>query len=348
MEEQGLTSIFDIVNIPIGYLMGWICQFVGNYGLAVIVLAIIARLCMLPLGIKQHKGQLSQMKFAPRIRRIQEKYGDDQQKMQQEMQKLQAEGYSPAAGCGSLLIQFPILIGIYNVIRSPLQYVFHLGTEAITDLAQVFGVDAAANGYQIDLLNKIVSEGKTAELITNGAGSWVGSWGLGNLELFGLNISEFPQRLDWGGFLGGLIPIPSFVDWLWIIPVLSALTAIASTVLTQKLGPGKYMQDPAQQQKSTGFLLNFLGPYMSYSIAFSVPAGLGLYWISSNVLMAAQTFLLNKVYNPAVYKKKFEEEEARNNLLRKKKKAIAAKLAAQETISEAKASENKEDNGNEA
>ena len=87
-----MGAIMDIINIPIGWLMRFLYQFVGNYGVAVILLAVITKLLMVPLGIKQHKGQLSQMKFRKRIARIQKKYAGDQARMQQEMQKLQAEG----------------------------------------------------------------------------------------------------------------------------------------------------------------------------------------------------------------------------------------------------------------
>ena len=325
-----MGSIMDIINIPIGYLMRWLYQLVGNYGVAIILLAVITKLLMVPFGIKQHKGQLSQMKFRKRIARIQKKYANDQQRMQQEMQKLQAEGYSPTAGCGTLLIQFPILIGIYNVIRYPLQYVVGLGTDTITKLLDIYNqatgaqLTTKAAEYQITLIEHIGNNWGTYEAALNGTGYFDI-----NLNFLGMNLAAIPAKIEY--FLQSIVPIPNFdSSWLWLIPILSALTAALSTVLSQKMGPAKYMQDPNAQGKGTGVFMQVLGPYMSYAIAFSVPAGLGLYWVCSNILMTLQTVALNLVYNPDKYKAMYDKEEEERKLKKKKKKELAAKIAAEE------------------
>lgn len=324
-----MSSILDIINVPIGWLMSWLYSFTQNYGLAILLLAVLTKLLLIPLGIKQQKGQLSQMKFAPRVRRIQEKYANDPTRQQQEMQKLQAEGYSPTAGCSTLLIQFPILIGIYNVIRYPLQYVCGLSKDIIEQLLTLynttFGTEMTAQTaeYQVKIVDAL-NKGWDASSIL---GDKVVSL---NLDFLGMNLSEVPAKINY--FLQSIIPIPSFTDWLWIIPVVSALTAALSTIIANKMGPSRYMQNPAQNpgSKSTMILMNILGPYMSYAIAFSVPAGLGFYWICSNILMAVQAFVLNKVYDPKKYKEQFEREEAERIARRKKKKAAAARIAAEQ------------------
>ena len=325
-----MGSIMDIINVPIGYLMRWLYQLVGNYGVAIILLAVITKLLMVPLGIKQHKGQLSQMKFRKRIARIQKKYANDQQRMQQEMQKLQAEGYSPTAGCGTMLIQFPILIGIYNVIRYPLQYVVGLGSDTITKLLDIYNqatgaeLSTKAAEYQITLIEHIGQNMGTYEAVLADT-----SYFSIKLNFLGMNLAAIPAKIEY--FLQSIVPIPNFdSSWLWLIPILSALTAVLSTVLSQKMGPAKYMQDPNAQGKGTGIFMQVLGPYMSYAIAFSVPAGLGLYWVCSNILMTLQTVALNLVYNPDKYKEMYDKEEEERRLKKKKKKELAAKIAAEE------------------
>ena len=325
-----MGSIMDIINIPIGYLMRWLYQLVGNYGVAIILLAVITKLLMVPLGIKQHKGQLSQMKFRKRIARIQKKYANDQQRMQQEMQKLQAEGYSPTAGCGTMLIQFPILIGIYNVIRYPLQYVVGLSTDTITKLLDIYNqatgaqLTTKAAEYQITLIEHIGQNmGAYEAALANTDYFSI------NLDFLGMNLAAIPAKIEY--FLQSIVPIPTFdSSWVWLIPILSALTAVLSTVLSQKMGPAKYMQDPNAQGKGTGVMMQVLGPYMSYAIAFSVPAGLGLYWVCSNILMTLQTVALNLIYNPDKYKEMYDKEEEERRLKKKKKKELAAKIAAEE------------------
>lgn len=325
-----MGSIMNIVNVPLGYLMRWLYQLVGNYGLAIILLAVITKLLMVPLGVKQHKGQLNQMKFRKRIARIQKKYGNDQQRMQQEMQKLQAEGYSPTAGCGTMLIQFPILIGIYNVIRYPLQYVVGLSTETIEKLLELYNsatgsaLTNKAAEYQITLIEHIGNNWGTYETALANTNYFDI-----NLNFLGMNLAAIPAKIEY--FLQGILPIPTFdASWLWLIPILSALTAAISTVLAQKMGPSKYMQDPNMQGKGSMAFMNVLGPYMSYAIAFSVPAGLGLYWVCSNILMTVQTVALNLIYNPAKYKEMYDREEEERKLKKKKKRELAAKIAAEE------------------
>ncbi len=325
-----MGSIMNIVNVPLGYLMRWLYQLVGNYGLAIILLAVITKLLMVPLGVKQHKGQLNQMKFRKRIARIQKKYGNDQQRMQQEMQKLQAEGYSPTAGCGTMLIQFPILIGIYNVIRYPLQYVVGLSAETIEKLLELYNsatgsaLTNKAAEYQITLIEHIGNNWGTYETALANTNYFDI-----NLNFLGMNLAAIPAKIEY--FLQGILPIPTFdASWLWLIPILSALTAAISTVLAQKMGPSKYMQDPNMQGKGSMAFMNVLGPYMSYAIAFSVPAGLGLYWVCSNILMTVQTVVLNLIYNPAKYKEMYDREEEERKLKKKKKRELAAKIAAEE------------------
>ena len=336
-----MGSIMDIINVPIGYLMRWLYQLVGNYGVAIILLAVITKLLMVPLGIKQHKGQLSQMKFRKRIARIQKKYANDQQRMQQEMQKLQAEGYSPTAGCGTMLIQFPILIGIYNVIRAPLQYVVGLPKDVIEKLATLAMQDPKKID-QIALIDFIEKNEAACRPIMNGH-----EYFSMDLNFLGLNLADLPKSLEY--FLKSIVPIPNFdASWLWLIPILSALTAVLSTVLSQRMGPAKYMQDPNAQGKGTGMFMQVLGPYMSYAIAFSVPTGLGLYWVCSNILMTLQTVALNLIYNPDKYKEMYDKEEEERRLKKRKKKELAAKIAAEEAakanaaIEKAGEQENKE------
>jgi YidC/Oxa1 family membrane protein insertase len=150
-----------------------------------------------------------------------------------------------------------------------------------------------------------------------------------NLDFLGMNLAAIPAKLEY--FLQSIVPIPTFdASFLWLIPILSAITAAASTILSQKMGPSKYMQDPNMQGKGTMAFMNVLGPYMSYAIAFSVPAGLGLYWVFSNILMTLQTVALNLIYNPAKYKEMYDKEEEERKLKKKKKRELAAKLAAEE------------------
>ncbi|MBA5852004.1 membrane protein insertase YidC [Clostridium sp. cel8] len=89
-----------------------------SYGIAIILMTIIIRLLILPLGVKQIRSSLIMNKIQPEIKKLQDKYKKDPQKMQKEMMKLYKEkGASPFSGCLPLLIQWPILIALYYVFN---------------------------------------------------------------------------------------------------------------------------------------------------------------------------------------------------------------------------------------
>ena len=123
-------SLFELcITRPLGYIISLIYNFVQNYGLAIILFTIIVKLILLPLQIKSQKAMKKQQKIQPIIAELQKKYANDQQRLQQEMMKVYKENnVSMTGGCLPLLIQMPILIGLYRVIQSP------LGTSISTSL----------------------------------------------------------------------------------------------------------------------------------------------------------------------------------------------------------------------
>ena len=135
-----MGQLFNIINIPFGAMIRWFNQITGNYLIALLLFAIVVKLVLSPLAIKQQKNQIKQAKLQPKVMAIRKKYAgrDDkptQQKMTQEIQELyQKEGYNPMGGCLPLLIQMPILIALYNIVMNPLKYICQLGTDTIERL----------------------------------------------------------------------------------------------------------------------------------------------------------------------------------------------------------------------
>lgn len=105
----------------------WICYLlVNNFGWAIVIFSVIVKAAMFPLTLKQQKNMAKAQLFAPRVREIQQKYRNNQQKMQEEMAKLQKEGYNPMGGCGSMLLTFVILFGVIDVVYKPMTHMEHL------------------------------------------------------------------------------------------------------------------------------------------------------------------------------------------------------------------------------
>lgn len=123
MEEPGVFSaLFDpIVSILSKILGGFYFlteQFgVGNYGLAIILLTVVIKIILYPLTVKQLNSMRAMQKIQPELKKLQEKYKDKPQIMQQKlMQMYQKEGVNPMAGCLPLLIQMPILMAMYYTL----------------------------------------------------------------------------------------------------------------------------------------------------------------------------------------------------------------------------------------
>ncbi len=331
------NGIMDIINVPLGYLFQWLYDLVNDYGLAIILIAVITKLLMVPLGIKQHKGTLSQLRFRPRIQEIQTKYKDKPERMQREMAKLQEEGYSPTAGCSTMLIQFPILIGIYNVIRHPLQYIIRLSDEVLEGVLGVMqklpGFEAVTlkdPNFEINAITQIKENASAfAEVISADKLEVIQNFNLNFLGIDALNLAAVPEKVQY--FLSGILPIPTFSSILVIIPILSGLSALIYALISMKIGPNAYMQDEnSKQNAATMKFMNFLTPYMSYTIAMSMPAGLGLYWIFSNLLMLLQTVIINKIYSPQKFIEQMKaEEEARKAKRKKAQQRIAEEKRAE-------------------
>lgn len=92
--------------------------FVADWGLAIVLVTLILRLCLFPLMQKQIKSSYRMQQFSPRIQAIQEKYADDQQKQAEEMQKVYAEiGFNPITGCLPLFLQMPIFVALFQVLQ---------------------------------------------------------------------------------------------------------------------------------------------------------------------------------------------------------------------------------------
>ncbi len=112
-----------IIAKPIGYLLMLIYKLVGNYGISLIILTVIVKLVLYPLYAKQIKSTANMSEMSEKAQDIQRRYANDREKMNEEMQKLYSEtGFNPMSGCLPMLIQFPIIMGLFALLRNPMKY----------------------------------------------------------------------------------------------------------------------------------------------------------------------------------------------------------------------------------
>lgn len=120
-----------------GKILYWIYQFVGNYGLAIVIFAILAKVIQIPITAKQIKMQESNNEIMPKIEALKVKYKNNQQKLSEEMMKVYQEyGVNPLGGCLPLILQLVLVIVLFGIVRAPEKYVFVNG-----------GVEAASGSF---------------------------------------------------------------------------------------------------------------------------------------------------------------------------------------------------------
>lgn len=262
-------NVFEmLITTPLGYILSTIYDFVQNYGWAVIIFTLITKLIILPLSLKQQKSMSKMQAVRPLLEHVQEKYKDDPQRLQQETMKIYKEnGVGPAGGCLPLLIQFPIIIGLYQVINRPLSFILHLPQDAVAKLMTMYGGDVKNVSSQIAVCREMDPAAVMDQL-----GIAVEKL---NFNFFGLDLSYNPSF--------------QYLNWYWLIPVFAAATAYLSSYIMRKI-------QGTPQQEGSMKTMTMLMPLMSAYFCFILPAGVGLYWIASNVFQTVQSIVLDKIY----------------------------------------------------
>lgn len=323
---------------PIAALLGKILDFLfiglshiglGNIAIAIVLFTLIVKLLMLPLTMKQSKMTKLNSVINPEIKAIQDKYKDkrnDQNamlKMQEETKAVYAKyGTSQMGGCVQLLIQFPILIALYRVFQQIPKYVSALkvlimnvlGTadapgimqvdnyvnimqenfniSGVTDWTNVDQVVTAVNSFTADQWQKLTELFPSfADTITANQASITEM-----NTFFGINVSQVPT-------LGLNISV--------IIPILAGVCQYLSVKLTQ---PKSEVDDDNPAAASMKMMTLFM-PVMSVFLAFSVPAGLGLYWTATAVFQTILQLIINRYYDKVGI-----DEIVRKNVEKRKKK----------------------------
>ena len=307
---------FDFIMMPVAYILRFCNKIVGNhYILALLIFAVLVEIVLIPFGIKQQKNSIKQAGLRPKEKAIREKYAgrDDQptkQKMQQEIQELyQKEGYNPMSGCLPLLIQFPIIIMLYNIVINPLKYVCGLSEESITaaaELVKSFGVEVTAtSGHTINLMAAIQKIGVEKFLDIPGfTDDMVNT--MPNLTYFGINLGLNPS----------FTPADKIQYWLLLVPVLTFVVYFFSGKLTRKLSYQPQMDDA--QMGCSNKMMDVMMPLFSVYITFITPAAVGIYWIFKSILGVLKQWILKKAmplpeFSEEDYKAAIKEINARQD-----------------------------------
>ena len=312
---------------PIAKLLGWIMNAifnlmdslfgVQNIGLSIILFTVVVYMCMLPLTYKQQKFSKMSAKMNPEIKAVQKKYAGKQDQasmmaMQDETKAVYAKyGVSPSGSCVQLIIQMPILFALYRVIYNVPAYITSVknafmplvdklltmdgAVEYMTEVGTALGVSkkldfAAANTF-VDVLNKFQASNwadlsakypELSDMILSTQTE------IDQMNTFlGINIAYSPSNLLRAGSV--VLAIGAIA-----IPALAALTQWLNTKLMPQAAATEGGDDAMSQSMKQ---MNVMMPLMSAVFCFTLPAGMGIYWIASALVRSVQQVILNKHFD---------------------------------------------------
>ena len=306
----------DLIRVPFGWLLGFLYDLTSNYGFAMIIFALIVQAVLTPINAKSKKSMMKMSRLQPKIQAIQKKYANDQQKQNEEIQKLQREeGASMGmGGCLWAFIPLLILIPLFTVIREPIKYILSESvenTELIIETLKNLAPESFSG-------NQYYHQVTAAGLISTYANELRAAIpGISEATLEGINFNFF------GVDLGAIPQFNVFAstwawDWahigLFLIPLISAASQVMQMWISQKgnesvITNEKGIQDAEMAKNSqtaqSNKMMMLMMPIMSLWIGFTVSAGLSVYWFIGGVFRMITDPIMTKRY-----RKMYDAEDA--------------------------------------
>ncbi len=266
--------MIDFISGLLGGIIRVIYNVCGNnYLIALLIFTFLTKLLLFPLMLKQLKSTAGIQKIAPEYNKLREKYKDNPVKLQEETTRLYAENkISPMAGCLLPIIQIPIILAMFFVVKQPLTYIAQMDQEQIAS-------------YTAEYLQKDVSE-----LTEN------------EIKGYEINIAKEYELLDMkiGSKISlGDTPKDAFSKdesvrvskWTLLIPILTLFFSILSNQVSMRKAKQTMSEDQAEMQKSMSIMMPLLSAYIS----FAWPIALGIYWLFGSILGIGQQLIIDKL-----------------------------------------------------
>lgn len=287
-----MVQIFGLLGSLLGWILWAAFYLIKDFGLAIIVFTIIVKIVMFPMSIKQQKSMAQTAKLSKKQREIQEKYANNRQLAQEEIQKLyDREGVNPTGGCFTMFVPMLVLLGIFYAVGWPLSNTLHLNGASVSDavayMNTIPGYSASTGMYHYDEINLL-------RIFPNISGTTAIQ------NIFGVDdIAKISELYKGFRFLGiDLLAVPSdfgVVSPYFLFPILCFASNVGSQLIMQKVNSNNQM---AQQQGCMKVMIFGL-PLFSAYIAYVVPCAMAFYWIISAVINLIQSIVLSKIFSAA-------------------------------------------------
>ena len=279
--DEDMNPLY-ILGWPLGYVMEWIYKLIPNYGWDIILFTLLITLVKIPLQINQQKSMARMSAYQPLVADIQKKYRDKPDKQQEELMKLQEQGYKPTAGCMPMLVNFLVMFGVIEVVYRPLQRIFHIGADALTAAGEALttlGISFTTVTRDTNIIAQVIAgESTVTSCFTPDQVNTITEFGQ-HMDFFGIDLTRVPQY----SLAAENLP-------LLIFPVLAIVTMFISTHISMKAS--------GQQMQGSMKLTMYMMPLMYLFFCFTVPCAFSLYYVVSNILMTVQSIIMKKIYDP--------------------------------------------------
>ncbi len=299
-------QLSDLITVPFGWLLGLLYDLTSNYGIAMILFALIVQTVLLPIRAKSKKSMMKMSRLQPRIQEIQRKYANDQQKQNEAIQKLQQEeGASMGmGGCLWSLVPMLILFPLFTVIRQPIIYMLGESAEVaqqIIDVIKAAAPDLFGNEYYAQVTAAGVISQYAAEIQAAIPGISAETLAGINFNFLGVDLGSIPQfnifsstwAWNWAHIGAFLIPVASAgsqVLQMWVSQKSN------DSVITDEKGVQDKETAKNSQSAQTNKMMMWMMPLMSLWIGFTVSAGLSLYWFIGGVYSMISDAIMTKRY----------------------------------------------------
>ena len=213
-----MDTVLYYVCIPLGILMKWSWQLLGNYGLAIILFTLFTKLILMPVSVWIHKNSISMVKIQPAINFLKVNYYGDLDTFADEQSKLfKKEKYHPMLSLVPLALQIFLLLGVVQIIYHPMEYLISVNSDTLSALASYINVDMADSSYQLKIIEAVKNGTIGAASVIPGVGaaelnevvSFAGGF---QTTFLGVNLSTIPADV-WGWY--SLMPVVAGLSsWL--------------------------------------------------------------------------------------------------------------------------------------
>ena len=308
-----------IILTPFAWLLMLFYDFSQNYGIALILFALVIKLVLFPFNLKGKKSMIQMNLLSSKMQQLQKQYGKDRERYNLEIQKLyEKEKVNPMSGCLWSFIPIIFLMVLYGIIREPLTYLMNVPADMINTVAEITGVANSGTYPQIAMLKAIADPAVLEQVKAALGDAGAGLFSM-NVEFLGINLANIPQLNFWSnGMNWGSVG-------LFLLPLVSVGTSLLSMYVSMKTNQMNRGGEQNDQMAKTNRTMMIFMPIMSLWIGFTVPAGLSIYWIAQYIFSIFQELicgrLLKKDYERARAEAAERERQEKEDEKRRKEEA---------------------------